>query len=70
MTLKDIQNIQAQAKRSQQNGHRDAQILLDKMAESLNKASGGVVIDNKENLYVLYYQSGFMAQLFKKFPEK
>ena len=37
------------------------------MAESLSKdmqASGGVVIGNKENLCVLYCQSGFMAELF------
>lgn len=59
-------------KESEWNGRRDAQILLDKRVETLNndpQASGGVVVDDQDNLSVLYYQSGFMDELFRKFPE-
>ena len=71
-TLKDIQNIRARAKMNQQNGRKDAQIVLDNLAEALSndsQARGGIVVDDENNLVVLYYQSGFMAELLKKFPE-
>ena len=71
-TLKDMQNIQARAKASEQKGRGDAQIVLDKLAEILindPKASGGVVVDDQDNLSVLYFQSGLMSELFRKFPE-
>ena len=71
-TLKDIQNIHARAKISEQQGRKDALILLDNLAETLNndpQAGGGVVVDDEDNLCILYYRSEFMAELFKKFAE-
>lgn len=71
-TLKDIQNLRDRAKRNEQKGRRDAQIVLDKLSEALSRdkqSSGGVVVDDDDNLCVLYYQSGLMSQFFKKFPE-
>jgi len=71
-TLKDIQNIRARAKISEQQGWKDALILLNYLAVTLNndpQASGGLFVDDEDDLYVLYYQSEFMAELFKKFPE-
>ena len=59
-------------KQNEQHGRRDAQIVLDKLSEALShdlQASGGVVVDNEDNLSVLYYRSGLMSELFSKFPE-
>ena len=71
-TLKDIQNIRDRMKRNEQHGRKDAQIVLDKLSQALSRdpqASGGVVVDDKDNLSVLYYRSGLMSDLFSKFPE-
>ena len=71
-TLKDIQNIRDRMKQNEQHGRRNAQIVLDKLSEALShdlQASGGVVVDNEDNLSVLYYRSGLMSELFSKFPE-
>ena len=68
-TLKDIQNIRDRMKRNEQHGQRDAQIVLDKLSEALShdpQASGGVVVDNEDNLSVLYYRSGLMSVSFLK----
>ena len=68
-TLKDIQNIRDRMKRNEQHGQRDAQIVLDKLCEALShdpQASGGVVVDNEDNLSVLYHQSGLMSVSFLK----
>ena len=54
----------------------NAQIVLDKLSEALihdPQASGGVVVDNEDNLSVLYYRSGFSLNILKcghlsKFP--
>ena len=71
-TLKDIQNLRDRAKKKEQHGRRDAQIVLDKLSEALShdpQASGGVVVDDEDNLSILYYRSGLMSELFSKFPE-
>lgn len=71
-TLKDIQNLRDRAKRSEQAGRKDAQIVLDKLSETLShdpQSRGGVVVDDEDNLLDLYYQSGHMSELFTKFPE-
>ena len=72
LTLKDIHNIKAKAKKEASRNQKDAQIVLDKLTESLKtdtKASGGVVVDENDTLTILFYQSGIMRNIFSKFPE-
>ena len=72
LTLKDFHNIKTKAKEEACGSQKDAQIVLDKLAESLKtdtKAAGGVVVDENDTLTILFYQSGIMRNMFSKFPE-
>ena len=72
ITLKDIQNIRGKFKNQDRNGRNDAQVLLDRLEEELHKdsgAKGGVLVNEMNQLSVVYFCSSQMRQLFEKFPE-
>ena len=53
-------------------GRTDAQRTIDELAEALQRnrnAKGGVAINEKDELEIIYYQSGQMGKWFEKFPE-
>lgn len=72
VTLKDIQNIKTKVREQTRKGLQDAELLLEKLKESLENdqgANGGVTVDEEDTLAIIYYQSSSMVNMFKKFPE-
>ena len=72
LTLKDIQNIKTKVCEQTRKGLQDAELLLEKLKESLEidqGANGGVTVDEEDTLAIIFYQSSSMVNMFKKFPE-
>ena len=71
MTLKDIQNIKTKVREQTRKGLQDAELLLEKLEESLeiDQGANGVTVDKEDTLAIIYYQSSSMVNMFKKFPE-
>ena len=72
VTLKDIQNLKTKVREHTRRGLEDAQLILDHLQEALEQdksARGGAVVDEEHTLELLYFQTGHMSKIFKKFPE-
>ena len=72
VTLKDIQNICTKLKTNTKHGRSDAQVLLDHLEEELEKdkgAKGGIIVNENDQLSIVYYCSSHLLQLYEKFPE-
>lgn len=70
VTLKGIHNLKTRMKNKSHGSHRDEQLLLEELENSLKKdpsSCGGIVVNENDTLEVLFYQSGFMKHLFQKF---
>ena len=58
VTMKDLHNIRGSIRKDYKLGRNDAQMLLDSISDKLEKdreANGGIVVDDKDQLAVLYY---------------
>ena len=72
VTLKDIQNMKTKVREHTRKGLGDAQLILDHLQEALEQdksARGGVIVDEEHTLEVLYFQTGHMSKIFRRFPE-
>ena len=72
ITLKDIQNVRGKLKNEDRKGRNDAQVIVDHLDEELQKdsgAKGGVLVNEMNQLSVVYFCSSQMRELFEKFPE-
>lgn len=59
-------------KQKSNRGLHDAELLLEELELTIKKdpsASAGLVVNEEDTLELLFYQSGSMKQLFRKFPE-
>lgn len=64
--------MKAKIKKVEKGGRRDQQVLLDTLDDALkndSQAKGGIVVNEENELAIMYYESGHMAEVFGKFPE-
>lgn len=64
--------IRTKLKTDTKKGRTDAQMLLDRIEEELEKdqgAKGGVIVNENDQLSIVYYCSSHLLQLYEKFPE-
>ena len=68
--MREIYNIRVKVQQMAKQGQCDAQNVLDILATAFEKdqhASGGVTVDEEDNLAVLYYQSLACFRSFLKY---
>ena len=70
--LKDLQNIRTKAKLQAKGSFNEAQITVNRLEEELQRdkgSKGGVIVNEANELSILYYASSHLVCLYEKFPE-
>ena len=70
--LKDLQNVRTKAKLQTKGSCDEAQITINRLEEEMQKdrvSKGGVIVNEANELSILYYASSHLVCLYEKFPE-
>ena len=72
MILKDLQNVCTKAKLQAKGSCNEAQITISRLEEEMQRDRGskvGVIVNEANELSILYYASSHLVCLYEKFPE-